>query len=79
MNPRSFVVALIALVALSHRAVAQQTTTAASAIGVWRGTSICLVRPSSCHDEVVVYRITGLPARDSVSLDARKIVKAVKG
>ena len=59
MNPRSFVVALIALVALSHRAVAQQTTIAASAIGVWRGTSICLVRPSSCHDEVVVYRITG--------------------
>jgi len=74
MNPRTFVVALIALVALSHRAGAQQTTTAASAIGVWRGTSICLVRPSPCHDEVVVYRITGLPAHDSVSLDARKIV-----
>ncbi|MCA1837500.1 MAG: hypothetical protein LC674_01580, partial [Actinobacteria bacterium] len=30
----------------------------ATALGTWRGTSVCLVRPSSCHDEVVVYRIT---------------------
>jgi hypothetical protein len=55
MNQRPFDVALIALVALSQRAVAQRTTAAASAIGVWRGTSICPVRPSPCHDEVVVY------------------------
>jgi hypothetical protein len=44
-------------------------------IGVWRGTSTCLVQPSACHDEIVVYRITQA-ARDSVSLDARKIVDA---
>lgn len=47
----------------------------ANAIGVWRGTSKCLVQPSACHDEIVVYRITPA-ARDSVSLDARKIVNA---
>lgn len=43
--------------------------------GVWRGTSVCLVRPSPCHDEIVVYRITGARGSDSVSFDARKIVK----
>jgi hypothetical protein len=44
-------------------------------IGVWRGTSKCLVQPSACHDEIVVYRITRA-AHDSVSMDARKIVDA---
>ena len=47
---------------------------APSAVGVWRGTSLCLVRPSPCNDEIVVYRITRVNARDSLSLDARKIV-----
>ena len=46
----------------------------ATALGTWRGTSLCLVRPSACHDEVVVYRISPRPARDSVTMDARKIV-----
>jgi hypothetical protein len=45
------------------------------AVGVWRGESICLVRPSACNDEVVVYRITALKATDSVTVDARKIVR----
>lgn len=47
----------------------------ASPLGVWRGTSVCLVRPSSCNDEIVVYRITPLSARDTVSMDALKIVR----
>lgn len=45
------------------------------AVGTWRGTSVCLVHPSSCNDELVVYRITQLKAADSVALDARKIVR----
>jgi hypothetical protein len=43
-------------------------------VGVWRGTSICLVRPSACRDEVVVYRIARVGTGDSLSFDARKIV-----
>ena len=43
-------------------------------VGVWRGTSTCLVRPSACHDEVVVYRIARTNATDTVTIDARKIV-----
>ena len=44
-------------------------------VGVWRGTSVCLVRPSACNDEVVVYRIAQTSAADSLRLDARKIVR----
>lgn len=51
--------------------------TAKSPVGTWRGTSLCLVRPSPCNDEVVVYRIT--PTRgDSLSMDARKIVRGAE-
>lgn len=43
-------------------------------LGVWRGTSTCLVRPSACNDETVVYRITQTSV-DSVAFDGRKIVR----
>jgi hypothetical protein len=51
-----------------------QAPVAADPAGVWRGTSLCTVHPSPCHDEIVVYRITREKTRDSLSLDARKIV-----
>jgi len=73
---RSGFIALLAISVLARGTPAQTTTVAPSAVGVWRGTSLCLVRPSPCHDEVVVYRITRLKASDSLSLDARKIVNA---
>lgn len=31
--------------------------TVAAPVGVWRGTSVCLVRGTACKDEVVVYHI----------------------
>lgn len=66
----------LALVAVAQRAPGQttQTTPAMNPIGVWRGTSKCLVRPSPCHDEITVYRIATTTKADSVSLDALKIV-----
>lgn len=47
---------------------------ATSPVGTWRGTSVCLVRPSACHDEIVVYRITRTKTADSLMMDALKIV-----
>jgi hypothetical protein len=76
MNPRTRLVAAIAGAVLARSASAQATAGASNPVGVWRGTSLCLVRPSPCHDEVVVYRIARSSAGDSVSLDARKIVNA---
>jgi hypothetical protein len=55
-----------------------QAATRSDPVGTWRGTSLCLVKPSACHDEVVVYRITRTSKRDSLSMDARKIVNGVE-
>jgi hypothetical protein len=55
-------------------ASAQRSAPPINPNGVWRGTSLCLVHPSPCHDESVVYRIMRVNATDSLSLDARKIV-----
>ena len=49
-----------------------------NAIGTWRGTSLCLVQPSACKNESVVYRVKRIGAADSVSLDARKIVNGTE-
>ena len=52
-----------------------QQASAVTPVGVWRGTSVCLVRPSACKDEIVVYRIARANAADSIKLDGRKIVR----
>src|SRR6478672_6687109 len=55
-------------------AVLAESQAASNPVGVWRGTSLCLVHPSACKDESVIYRITRMKALDSVSIDAQKIV-----
>ena len=52
-----------------------QPPTLVTPVGTWRGTSVCLVRPSACNNEIVVYRITPMKAADSLAIDARKIVR----
>jgi hypothetical protein len=64
----------VASIALARTAIAQSPT-ASNPVGTWRGTSACLVHPSPCNDENVVYRITPTRAVDSVTVDARKIVR----
>jgi hypothetical protein len=71
---RTLITVVAAACTLSRGAVAQARSTAGSPVGVWRGTSLCLVRESPCHDEIVVYRITAGGAADSFAIDARKIV-----
>lgn len=69
----------IAVTVVSVRCAGAQaavsTSRSVSVLGTWRGTSVCLVRPSPCNNEIVVYRITPRPAHDSVAVDARKIVR----
>lgn len=76
VNPRSCLAAVVLLGMLARTAPAQAAPSAASPVGVWRGTSSCQVRPSPCNDEIVIYRITGAKASDSISVDARKLVSA---
>jgi hypothetical protein len=64
-----------ALATTANAQAAAQPPAPITPVGVWRGTSVCLVRPSACNDEIVVYRITAMKAADSVAVDARKIVR----
>jgi hypothetical protein len=70
---RSTIIAIAAAFVLARSALAQ-TPSPETPVGVWRGTSLCTVRPSACNDEIVVYRITRAKTSDSLSIDARKIV-----
>jgi hypothetical protein len=42
-------------------------------LGDWRGSSICLVKPSACHDEEALYHVRGAAA-GKLSMQADKIV-----
>ena len=56
------------LLALGKISIAQ------SLVGVWKGTSLCQVKNSSCHDENVVYHISKRSGADSYQVDASKII-----
>jgi hypothetical protein len=43
-------------------------------IGTWHGQSTCVVRPSGCHDEESLYRVSGTAEPDRVLLSGNKIV-----
>ena len=49
-------------------------STAQSITGVWKGTSLCQVKNSPCHDEIVVYRISKDSSADSYQVSASKII-----
>jgi hypothetical protein len=43
-------------------------------VGNWKGTSICQVKNSPCHDEVVVYHLSKNKGVDTFYINASKIV-----
>jgi hypothetical protein len=55
-----------------------QKITIDSLAGVWKGTSLCQVKNSPCHDEIVVYHIARGSTPDSCSIQANKVVNGVE-
>jgi stress response protein SCP2 len=51
-----------------------KTATSQSFEGIWNGTSLCQIKNSPCHDEVVVYHISKDSAGKSYEMIANKIV-----
>ena len=47
-------------------------------IGTWKGTSICQIKNSPCHDETVVYHISKNTGVDTFYINASKIVNGVE-
>ena len=51
-----------------------KTVRAQSFEGIWKGTSICQIKNSPCHDEIVVYHISKDSTGKSYEVIANKIV-----
>jgi len=47
-------------------------------IGTWKGSSLCQIKNSPCHDETVVYHIYKKPLIDTFYIQANKIVNGVE-
>src|SRR5213083_1222295 len=47
-------------------------------VGTWKGTSICQVKNSPCHDETVVYHISKNTGVDTFYINASKIVNGAE-
>lgn len=63
-----------------NSSIAQTNTTKVDTllIGIWKGTSLCQVKNSPCHDEMVVYHISKNKGVDSFYIDAGKIINGVE-
>ena len=46
--------------------------------GTWKGTSICQIKDSPCHDEIVVYHISKGDAANAYDIAANKIVNGIE-
>ncbi len=46
--------------------------------GIWKGNSICQVKNSPCHDEVVVYYVSKMAGSNNYKITANKIVNGVE-
>jgi hypothetical protein len=49
-------------------------STAQTLVGTWKGTSLCQIKNSSCHDEIVVYHISKDKSAHSYQVNAGKII-----
>jgi hypothetical protein len=49
-------------------------STAQSLTGVWKGSSLCQVKNSPCHDENVVYHISKNGSANTYQVNANKII-----
>lgn len=58
----------------SASAAPAAASSAPSAIGTWRGTSQCTVRPSPCNDEIAVYHIAAGATADDFAFQGNKLV-----
>jgi hypothetical protein len=67
------------MLALTHTvACSAQPSTKDSVEGIWKGTSLCQVKPSACHDENVVYHISRSAIAGTYTIQGSKIVNGVE-
>lgn len=65
---------LLCLASKSNQAQTGSVNADTLLVGTWKGTSICQVKNSPCHDETVVYHISKNKGTDTFYINASKIV-----
>ena len=73
-NIHFFLLLLLLLAANGSNAQNTSPGTDSLLIGTWKGSSICQIRNSPCHDETVVYHISKTAGNDTFYIQASKIV-----
>jgi predicted secreted protein len=68
---------LVLAAMLQHFAGFAQQTTTNNIEGTWKGTSLCQVKQSACHDENVVYHISKTSAT-IYTIQASKVVNGAE-
>ncbi len=69
---------ILSLVSTSNQAQTGPDKLDTLLTGTWNGTSICQIKNSPCHDEIVVYHISKNSRVDTFYINASKIVKGVE-
>jgi hypothetical protein len=75
-NFKTTIIFLFAFVLAINFCAGQKTNPAQkdSIVGVWKGTSICQVKNSPCHDEIAVYHISKTEKQNVYRCIGNKIV-----
>jgi hypothetical protein len=76
MKPKPFLVFIAFISAMTLQA--QNAKQAIMITGIWKGTSLCQVKPSPCHDEVVVYHISTTEKGNEYAILMNKIVNGAE-
>jgi len=66
------------LLLLFFSAITQISKAQENVVGTWKGTSLCQVKNSPCHDEIVVYHITKGKTDLAYDIQANKIVNGAE-
>ena len=73
MNRYAFSGLLLMLTCVTGVSAGKKRVAIADLVGDWSGTSLCQVKPSPCHDEQVVLRLSH-PQQEKIRVQGDKIV-----
>jgi len=71
---RLFVIGILLVISVSAYSQTQISHDDSLLIGTWKGTSICQVKSSPCHDEIAAYHITKAEKPNTYHMLMNKVV-----
>ena len=72
------IITYLILLSLFKPSASPQSAPTDPIVGIWRGSSLCQVKPSPCHDETVVYYVSKIASEKTYTIQMNKIVKGAE-